>query len=340
MNTKRSDISILRIIATLAVIFLHTNNTILNNLQNYSLSSTYKFLISTNVSIMNWAVPMFLIITGALLLNKKEISIYLMISKYIKRIIYALFIFGVPFAMIEIYMNTNTIQPTNMLIQSIVKVIDGNSWSHLWYLYALIGIYFILPFIKIVLDNTDKKTHKIILLILFLFNFCKKFIEQIVGISIAFNIPIMTYTVFYIIMGNYLINNEFKLEKNKKRLLILLILETTIVIIINIYSKKALDFLGYDPPIIAIFAITLFLMFKNLKIKESNYLWQMDRLCFCVYLVHPVFINFMYKFIKITPLNIRIIPIGITVFFMIFVIVSFVASFILNKIPFLRKNVL
>lgn len=72
MNTKRSDISILRIIATLAVIFLHTNNTILNNLQNYSLSSTYKFLISTNVSIMNWAVPMFLIITGALLLNKKE----------------------------------------------------------------------------------------------------------------------------------------------------------------------------------------------------------------------------------------------------------------------------
>lgn len=69
MNTKRSDISILRIIATLAVIFLHTNNTILNNLQNYSLSSTYKFLISTNVSIMNWAVPMFLIITGALLLN-------------------------------------------------------------------------------------------------------------------------------------------------------------------------------------------------------------------------------------------------------------------------------
>lgn len=73
MNTKRSDISILRIIATLAVIFLHTNNTILNNLQNYSLSSTYKFLISTNVSIMNWAVPMFLIITGALLLNKKEI---------------------------------------------------------------------------------------------------------------------------------------------------------------------------------------------------------------------------------------------------------------------------
>lgn len=44
MNTKRSDISILRIIATLAVIFLHTNNTILNNLQNYI---HYHLLISS-----------------------------------------------------------------------------------------------------------------------------------------------------------------------------------------------------------------------------------------------------------------------------------------------------
>ena len=71
MNTKRVDISILRIMATLAVIFLHTNNTILNNTQNYQLSSENKFLMSVNISIMNWAVPMFLIITGALLLNKE-----------------------------------------------------------------------------------------------------------------------------------------------------------------------------------------------------------------------------------------------------------------------------
>lgn len=79
MNTKRVDISILRIMATLAVFFLHTNNTILNNTQNYQLSSENKFLMSVNISIMNWAVPMFLIITGALLLNK-EIQMNLMVS--------------------------------------------------------------------------------------------------------------------------------------------------------------------------------------------------------------------------------------------------------------------
>ena len=214
MNTKRVDISILRIMATLAVIFLHTNNTILNNTQNYQLSSENKFLMSVNISIMNWAVPMFLIITGALLLNK-EIQMNLMVSKYIKRIVIALFLFGIPYAIMELYMDTRQLS-ADMIIKSIVKVVEGNSWGHLWYLYALIGIYIILPFIKIVLNNTDKNTHKIILIILFLFIFCKGFIEKIIGISIAFNIPIMTYTVFYVITGYYLVNNKFKIEKNKK----------------------------------------------------------------------------------------------------------------------------
>lgn len=338
MNTKRVDISILRIMATLAVIFLHTNNTILNNTQNYQLSSGNKFLMSVNISIMNWAVPMFLIITGALLLNK-EIQMNLMVSKYIKRIVIALFLFGIPYAIMELYMDTRQLS-ADMIIKSIVKVVEGNSWGHLWYLYALIGIYIILPFIKIVLNNTDKKTHKIILIILFLFNFCKGFIEKIIGISIAFNIPIMTYTVFYVITGYYLVNNKFKIEKNKKILGGILIAEIITIVIMNLMFKDALSYLSYDSPIIAFLAVTLFLILKDFKFNEYNWLWEIDRLCFCVYLIHPVFINFMYKFIKITPLNIKIIPIGIVMFFLIFVIVSFMSSWILNKIPILRKNVL
>ena len=121
MNTKRVDISILRIMATLAVIFLHTNNTILNNTQNYQLSSENKFLMSVNISIMNWAVPMFLIITGALLLNK-EIQMNLMVSKYIKRIVIALFLFGIPYAIMELYMDTRQLS-ADMIIKSIVKVV-------------------------------------------------------------------------------------------------------------------------------------------------------------------------------------------------------------------------
>lgn len=117
MNTKRVDISILRIMATLAVIFLHTNNTILNNTQNYQLSSENKFLMSVNISIMNWAVPMFLIITGALLLNK-EIQMNLMVSKYIKRIVIALFLFGILYDIMELYMDTRRIS-ADMIINKI-----------------------------------------------------------------------------------------------------------------------------------------------------------------------------------------------------------------------------
>ena len=49
MNTKRSDISILRIIATLAVIFLHTNNTILNNLKSTLMNKNNMVISSEDV---------------------------------------------------------------------------------------------------------------------------------------------------------------------------------------------------------------------------------------------------------------------------------------------------
>lgn len=108
----------------------------------------------------------------------------------------------------------------------------------------------------------------------------------------------------------------------------------------NLMLKDALSYLSYDSPIIAFLAVTLFLILKDFKFNEYNWLWEIDRLCFCVYLIHPVFINFMYKFIKITPLNIKIIPIGIVMFFLIFVIVSFMSSWILNKIPILIPTIL
>ena len=135
-------------------------------------------------------------------------------------------------------------------------------------------------------------------------------------------------------------NNKFKIEKNKKILGGILIAEIITIVIMNLMLKDALSYLSYDSPIIAFLAVTLFLILKDFKFNEYNWLWEIDRLCFCVYLIHPVFINFMYKFIKITPLNIKIIPIGIVMFFLIFVIVSFMSSWILNKIPILRKNVL
>ena len=103
-NNKKIYISFLRILSTLAVVFLHTNNTILNNNSYFHFSNGQKLVLSTNTVLMNWAVPVFLMITGELLLDRaKEITIKKCFNKYIRRIVLALFIFGVPFSLLEIF---------------------------------------------------------------------------------------------------------------------------------------------------------------------------------------------------------------------------------------------
>ncbi len=62
---------------------------------------------------MNWAVPIFLMITGILLLDKeKKITYHDCIKKYSKRILLALIVFGIPFSMLEIIMTTKRISFT------------------------------------------------------------------------------------------------------------------------------------------------------------------------------------------------------------------------------------
>lgn len=175
LASKQADISFLRIVATVGVIFLHTCNTISNNAENYDLTWMQTFVLTTGNYLMNWAVPIFLMITGALLLNEKKIITYKdCITKYCKRMVLALFIFGIPFSMLEIIMNTKQVS-FSLLPQSVLNVLTGNSWSHLWYLYSLIGIYLVLPMLKAFVDKASRRDLETLLAILLIFNFAIPF---------------------------------------------------------------------------------------------------------------------------------------------------------------------
>ena len=186
--------------ATIAVVFLHTNSTLTEHQELFQQTgSQYNFFLCSHL-VLHWAVPVFLMITGALLLKKEKVITYgICIKKYCKRILLALFIFGVPFSMIELFMSRRTVTWT-MPLQSWMNVITGNSFSHLWYLYALIGLYLVLPFFKAALDDMSEVQLQIFLLILFIFAFCLPCFKMI-GAEIAFTVPI-TYTAFLLFWEN------------------------------------------------------------------------------------------------------------------------------------------
>lgn len=334
------DVSILRILATIAVILLHTCNTITNNEDSYALTFISRYLLSSVVYVMNWAVPIFFMITGHLLVIKEKAVTYnLVINKYCKRIILALIIFGIPFSMMESYMNTRSISIGTVGI-AFVNVLTGNSWGHLWYLYSLIGVYLLLPILWIAY-SASRENIRILIGLLFIANFCLPMVNAIFKMNIAFKLPIGSFSIFYVLLGAYLRDCSWIRGLSNQKMGVALVVCLISIFCINYFVPDSEVYLTYNSPIIAIFSVTILELVKRIKFAGSPILKKLDRLCFGVYLIHPVFINFMYKFLKATPMNFgSLFMIGVIIFWVVFCLLSFIVSLLMSMIPALKRHIL
>ena len=95
-------INSLRLLATLSVVWLHTSAGLLDTRDIMNFDT--KFWLSCQKYCMQFGVPVFVMISGALFLNPaKEIGFPLLLRKYVKRIALALLVFGLPMCLVETY---------------------------------------------------------------------------------------------------------------------------------------------------------------------------------------------------------------------------------------------
>ena len=295
IDRKEYSISYLRIFATICVVFLHTCSTLTDNLDLFPLTVHQAFFFSVAYQSMYWAVPVFFMITGALLLDKK-ISYKDIFSKYIKKIAIVLLVFGTTFAFVKQYALTRVFS-NELINNTLLSVLEDTGFGHLWYLYVLIGLYLLLPVFNLI-KKLEKNETKKLLLVLFFFDFCSPLISTLTGIKIACYIPV-SYPVFYYILGYYL--NKFTSISKQKSCLMIVIGEI-VVILTNMLGFHAKNLSSYSSPIIVIIAIGVFSLFKILKSKRLyNKIWTLDRLCLGVYIIHPLYIHITYRLLKINP---------------------------------------
>ena len=120
--------------------------------------------------------------------------------------------------------------------------------------------------------------------------------------KIAFNSQFL-YPVFYVLLGHWLFKNKEKV--NRKLIGIIAIICVALIWILNSMSWNPKVWTSYDSPVIGVLAAVVFLMFVSKEWSEKFWLWRVDRLCFGAYLIHPLFIQFVYRFLKITPIRFK-----------------------------------
>lgn len=339
---RNTGICYLRIFATICVVWLHTNSTLIDNPNLFKLTFEEQAFFSASYQMMYWAVPIFFMITGALFLNpKRETSYYIYITKYVKRMILALFIFGIPFASLKLVMLEHSLTPM-LLLLSIKAVIENDSFGHLWYLFTLIGIYLVLPIFKAFVQKTSENDLKIFLLLLIAIDFFFPLVNELLEIRIAFELP-FKYPVFYVLLGYYITYMSPEWSKKLKTNMVVIVCCIILIWILNFLKLTPDVWTSYNSPLTAILAISIYSVFTQhiyRTISISSTIWNLDRLCFGVYLVHPLFIQYVYRVMKITPSGFACYPIATIVCFICFIFCAFIASYMMNKIKVLKKYVL
>lgn len=283
------------------------------------------------------AVPLFLMKSGVLLLNpEKKITYKDIFYKYIKRVLLALLVFGLPMCLMEqIFDMVQGDQPmSGVLINAIIDLVRGHSWSHLWYLYMLITLYLLTPIIKVFINNSSHTLLKYAIIILFFFSSILPFVSfyflQLEGYYILTN----SYLLLFL-MGYYI--HEYVEGKTYGRIALITALLSFLVIIIKvIYS---IPFIWYNDPILIAFSASVFYIFKYHKIDFGRFK-GVAKYCFCIYLIHPLFINFAYKYCHFNPSATLAAWWSIPILSIIFYLLSLLSSWVLYHIRILSKNVL
>ncbi len=330
----------LRVIATISVVVIHV---ISAYLKFETQPTTNWWVANVFDSLLRFCVPIFVMITGALLLPK-EYQLYDYLKNRILRIIIP-FVFWTFIYIILNYilliLSGNSLSFNFVLKDIAQKIINGASF-HFWYIYMIIGIYLFIPIIGKWVRNCDEKEIVYFLgiwLLITIWNqpFCLKVLPKL-------ELPYFTGYIGYLVLGYYLSIKNF--DYIKPQYLIVLFFLAGSITAIGTYYFSARDegfneeFYAFLTPNVLMSTIAVFLFFNNLSIKNKlvkKIFSFINNLSFGIYFVHILVIILFNKI----GLNCMIINpiIGIPLVSILCLFSSSLIIYFLKKLPYLRKLV-
>ena len=350
---RKQFLDVLRVLATCAVVLMHVL-TGATDVTDASIVPEYRSLLLSVMDLVTWCVPIFLLISGYLFLNPERILTYpVMIKKYCRRIALAILLFGVPYAASELVVAERTFR-IRMIPEALKMTLMGHTWSHMWYLYPILFLYLITPLLKKVLRVLPVWGVAAVMAVIFLGSSVAPFLNKVLDVN---SIPVLpdggVYFLYYL-CGYFFAVREVCVDKGRN---VWLTAAVAVLALGMILSRTLAGFsiqMAYNYPFTVLLAVLLFAAGWNGSIKKHRIPWQeAGALSFAVYLVHPVYVNLLYKFVKITPFTVleqcgvqsiaagqAVLILLLAAFCLVVLALATATAWVLRKIPVLRKYVL
>jgi len=325
-------VDFIKAIAAFAVIILHVCVPVVYHFENQSTWQAANFY----ESFVRFSVPVFVMVSGVLLLNKNE-ELTLFLRKRFSRLLFP-FIFW-SFVYLFLKMDYN-LQIKELVLYSLKQLKIGTEF-HLWYIYMLIGLYLFIPILSKWTVNAPKKE-----MIYFL---------SIWAFVILVSLPIFNkiYTKIdfryftgymgYLVLGTFL--HRFIHKKLRWLGFLLFLFGGLITIFVtyflslksNSFDGRFYDFLGFN---VVIASIGVFLLCKDMVVKNKFFkkaVGTISKYSYGIYLSH---ILILIGFAKI-EFDYTLFNPWISIPLIAFCVlgISLLLTFLLSKIPIVGKYI-
>lgn len=255
--------------------------------QDFYGTSSHWWLSAVGDAFSRCCVPMFLMLSGALLI-KKDLDISIFIKKRVIKIIPPLFFWGVAYLLfIRFYWGwTQEVKPENIL-----DVFLKSPYVHLWYLYYIVGMYLFIPILSKWYINSNLK-EKTFFVMIFLFCSSAMQFQGIHSVVNYYGTSNFTSYIFYFVIGAYLLELYEKAFTKGSAYVYLIVYtaSSTMLALITwglskINGKVTYDHLNYNNPLVILSASMLFVFWLKIE-KKSKILTSLSLSSLGIYCIH------------------------------------------------------
>lgn len=332
----------LKVVSLFAVVILHTASPLLMDFKH---ASTGDWLVGDFYNaLVRFGVPVFVMITGALLLHREyEVADFL--KRRLSRIIWPFLLWSLIYIAYAWYDEEVPFSDsiwTN--VHTVLHQLKYGAYYHLWYVYMLVGLYLFIPIISKFVRNASEKELRYFLLVWFVVMiFSQPYLSRF---QPSIDVHYFIGYSGYLVLGHYLAFTELP-ETGIKTPLIIYFLICAAGITIGTYflsvNTHALSTVMYEPlgPFIVLYASGVFLLARVYIFKLPEVMVKLRAiaggLSLGIYLCHALFLTLLdgqginYKLFN--PLF--SIPLTALVCFTL----SSFLIFIISKIPVIGKYI-
>ena len=270
MNQERKlsvPVDLIRTIAIIAVIVLHATRDATSFQPTAPFEVWRWWMVDIYQSVSRTGVPLFVMLSGALLLQpSKNETLSTFFKKRWVRI-------GLPFLFWgAVYFAWRVFALHEVLTSSsIIQGILSGPYFHFWYLYMLVGLYILTPILRIVVAHIDRKTFKYFIIVWVLGPLIIPLLG-LLGYNLDGNLLTIPWWVGYYMLGVYLLTVRARRLILLSLLLLGLALTAvgTYLIAATVGGTLTYFFQEYFSPTMILSAVTLFLLLNTIQAPSSQ----------------------------------------------------------------------